>query len=109
MRHRAMSDRSSRRYTQVAPNWTLIATVFAWALAAWVPLPALSLLGALPLLFWLPGAAALRLSRSTLPRQIIADRPSQRVSAVSSGPPGQRSQMQVSDIAMSTALSAAIT
>ena len=44
MRHRVMSGRSSRRYTPVTPNWTLIATVFAWALAAWVPLPLLAFL-----------------------------------------------------------------
>lgn len=81
---------------------TIAAAAFAWVIAAWMPVPVLSLLGALPLLFWLPGAAALRLSRSTEVRRSGTDssvRPTYQ----------ERSPVDVSDIAVTTALSAAIT
>ena len=111
VRRRVRSDRSSHGYIPVAvkSHKRLISTISAWALAAWVSLPILRLLGALPLVFWLPGAAALRLSRSTRLREIRADPPGRRVSAALSRPRREGSQTQVSDIAMSTALSAAIT
>src|ERR1017187_10046569 len=68
------------------PNRTaIVATLVAWGLAAWVPIPEISLLGTLPLIMWLPGAALLRLSN--------AERPS----------------MSGADVALTTALSASVT
>jgi hypothetical protein len=46
------------------PIGSLIAEAFlAWLVAAWVPSPAVSLVGTLLLVFWLPGVALLRLLR----------------------------------------------
>jgi hypothetical protein len=86
----------------------VLAVAFAWALAAWVPVPALSLIGALPLVFWFPGAAALRLTRAIQFRRNTESSIERR----SNGLPGPRhlddSPAGVYDIAVSTALSAAV-
>jgi hypothetical protein len=56
----------------------------AWVLAAWVPVPLIRLVGALPLIFWLPGVALLRLARP------------------------ERSPMSAASTCLSTALSTAV-
>jgi hypothetical protein len=50
-----------------------IAALLAWPLAAWVRIPPVSLAGALPLAFWLPGAAFLRATRLGGGRMTAAD------------------------------------
>jgi hypothetical protein len=62
----------------------VMSSAAAWAIVVWVPVPVLRLIGTLPLVLWLPGAALLRLSSRRRPS----------VSAV--------------DVAIATALSAAV-
>ena len=62
-----------------------MSSVAAWVIVVWVPIPVLRLIGTLPLVLWLPGAALLRLSgRRRLPMSAV-------------------------DVAITTALSAAVT
>lgn len=112
MRHSARDSRKSLRYAAtVHPDRTAItAALLAWVLASWVPIPLLSILGTLPLVFWLPGAALLRLSRSARSPMITSDdsaRPALAALLRLSHP--ERSPVDVGDIAISTALSAAVT
>jgi hypothetical protein len=112
MRHRRSRSRSSPQYSLITmlPDWTVATAVCAWALAAWVSVPVLSLLGALPLIFWLPGNALLRLTRSRGLRWAKTHPPERSTSTPSSASTYREgSATEVFDIAMSTALSAAIT
>lgn len=54
--------RRKRLALSVIPALTLL----AWALASWVRIPALSIVGSLPLALWLPGAAWLRVRWTSL-------------------------------------------
>ena len=88
---------------------TIIAALVGWVLACWVPVPALSLLGALPLIFWLPGAALLRLSRSARSPSTVTGLPVGPSMVLLPRPePSEHSPMDVTGVAVSTALSAAI-
>lgn len=93
------------------PNRTaIVATLVAWGLAAWVPIPVISLLGTLPLIMWLPGAALLRLSRaqrSPLAHADVAIRAD--VSALLRLSNAERPSMSGADVALTTALSASVT
>lgn len=92
------------------PDWTVTAAICAWVLAAWAPVPVLNMFGALPLVFWLPGVALLRFSRSSW----LSRTRSHALTGVATRPVSRAkyrgdSAIKVFDMAVSTVLSAAIT